>query len=274
MKKNYIQITRELLPSLTKGMKKVGEHLLIDPMVFATHPAKKVGEVIGVSETMVIRFCHQIGYSGYTTLQNEVRQTLLNLNNKENEGASSVSSKRFLHLMADDISRLKQNIEHIDEDMMEEAMDLLIKSEQVIVAGFYQSFSFAHWLAYSLNVVKGNTLLYRAESDAGLLQFNSDNTSIVIFSFFRYALDTIRLTEEAKKKEIPIILITDSWASPATEFADIVIPLLIDGANTFLNKGPVVMSFLNSMLAEIINRMENRGKVQETYKYFIKDGEE
>jgi DNA-binding MurR/RpiR family transcriptional regulator len=273
MESKYIQITKDALPSLTKGLKKVGEYLLTDPMVFATHPAKKVGEVIGVSETMVIRFCHQIGYAGYTALQQEVRQTLLNINSKESETTPTDSSKRFLHRMADDITQLERNIEHIDEDAMEEAIELLITSERVIVAGYYQSFSFAHWLAYTLNIVKGNTFLYRAESDAGLLMYNSKQTAIVIFSFFRYAMDTIRLAEEAKKEGIPIILITDSWTSPATEYADIVIPLLIDKSNPFLNKGPVIMSFLHSMLGEIINRMENRGKVQETYKYFIKDGE-
>jgi DNA-binding MurR/RpiR family transcriptional regulator len=273
MRNNYIQITKEMIPSLTRGMKKVGEHLLIDPMVFATHPAKKVGEIIGVSETTVIRFCLQIGYSGYAELQHVVRQSLLNLNYKEDEEASNGSSKQVLHHMSEDISQLKRNIEYIDEDRLEEAIELLIKFDQVIVTGYYQSFSFAHWLAYSLNIVKGNTRLYRAESDAGMIQFNSDNTVIVIFSFFRYAMDTIRFAEEAHQEGIPIILITDSWASPATEFADIVIPLLVDGRSTFLNKAPVVMSFLNAMLAEIINRMEDRGKVQETYKYFIKDGE-
>ena len=52
----YEKRAKEEFPNLTKGLKKVANHLLTDPMVFAIHPVKKVGEIIGVSETMVIRF--------------------------------------------------------------------------------------------------------------------------------------------------------------------------------------------------------------------------
>lgn len=276
MENNYIRMTKEKMPTLTKGLKKVAEYLLADPMIFAIHPAKKVGKIIGVSETMVIRFCNQIGYSGYSKLQKDVRQNLLNLNSdaKQSTGLDSIHSKKFVHSIADDISLLNQNINHIDEEGMEEAIELIINSEKVIVAGYYQSFSFAHWFSYNLNLAKGNAFLYRPENDAGFLDFWSENTCLVIFSFFRYAMDTIRMAEEAKNKGIKIIAITDSWASPVTEYADIVISLITSERKQLLNKGPVTMSFMNSMLFEIIHRMEDWGKIQPTYKYFIKDGEE
>ncbi|MED4017791.1 MurR/RpiR family transcriptional regulator [Sutcliffiella cohnii] len=275
MKYYYADKTKEKLPFLTKGLKKVANHLLEDPMVFATHPAKKVGSIIGVSETMVIRFCNQIGYSGYSDLQKEVRENLLNLSRdayhqKETE---NIESKKFLHSMLDDLSLLKQNIDRIDEAAMGEAIELIIDSEKILVVGYYHSFSFAHWFSYNLNLVKGNADLYRPENDADLLDFLPENSCLIIFSFYRYALDTIRIAEAAKSKGIKIIAITDSWTSPITEFADIVISLFTSDHKTLLNKGPVTISFMNSMLFEVIKRMEGHGKIQPTYKYFIKDGE-
>jgi len=273
---NYIDKTRTRLPSLTKGLKKVANQLLVDPMIFAIHPAKKVGEIIGVSETMVIRFCNQIGYAGYSDLQKEVRQNLLNLNHDPNQTIENNSdhSNKFRQSMVDDISLLKLNSENLDIKAIDEAIQLIINSEKVLVAGYYHSFSFAHWFSYNLNFVRGNASLYRPENDAGLLDFLPENSCVFIFSFYRYALDTIQLAKEAKKKGIKVITITDSWASPVTEYADIVISILISERKTLLNKGPVAMSLINSMLYEIINRVEDYGKVQPTYKYFIKDDEE
>ncbi|MGJ9457948.1 MurR/RpiR family transcriptional regulator [Oceanobacillus sp. CF4.6] len=272
---NYMKKTREMLPTLTKGLKKVANHIISDPMIFAIHPAKKVGEIIGVSETMIIRFCNQIGYNGFSELQKEVRTHLLNLNQPSSEDAETESTENpYISSMRDDISNIKMNMEKMDVKAVDEAVEKIINAEKIIVAGYYHSFTFAHWFSYNLNYILGNATLYRPENDAGLLDLLPKKSCIVIFSFFRYALDTIRLAEEAKKKGINVIVITDSWASPITDHADTVISLTIHDTKTLLNKGPLTMSFINSMLFEIINRTEDRGKIQPTYKYFIKDGEE
>lgn len=65
MEPNYLVQTKEKYNSLTKGLKKIADNVLVDPMVFGIHPAKQAGKVIGVSETMIIRFCNEIGYKGF-----------------------------------------------------------------------------------------------------------------------------------------------------------------------------------------------------------------
>ena len=76
---DYLENTQKHYPHLTKGLKKVAESLRTNPVLFATHPAKKTAEIIDVSETMVIRFCKAIGYAGYGELQKDVQQSLLSL---------------------------------------------------------------------------------------------------------------------------------------------------------------------------------------------------
>ncbi|MBB5173885.1 MurR/RpiR family transcriptional regulator [Texcoconibacillus texcoconensis] len=274
MDPHYVTKTKELLPELTKGLKKVANQLLVDPMVFAIHPAKEVGTIINVSETMIIRFCKEIGYAGYSDLQTEVRLHLLKLSQSSQTKSDTDHTSEWLQNMSADINHIQKNIEKLDQQAVDDAIEAIRDSEKVIVAGYYQSFTFAHWFSFTLNYILGNAQLYRPESDAGVLDLLPKPSCILVFSFFRYALDTIQLAEEAKKKGIKVIAITDSWASPVTEHADIAISLAISENKTLLSKGPITMSLMNAMLVEVINRNENSGKIQPTYKYFIKDGEQ
>lgn len=269
---SYIDKTKGKFPSLSKGLKKVADQLLSDPIPFAIHTAKKVGSIIGVSETMVIRFCHEIGYPGYSDLQKELRESLLDFNN------SPLTSDReaenpFSIRMEEDLQRIKTNAQNLESDDIEKAIELIINSDKVIVAGYYHSFSFAHWLSFSLNYILGNASLYRPASDAGLFDLPPKKSCLVIFSFFRYAIDMVRLAEEAKEKGIQIITITDSCVSPVADIADIVIPISNNYQKSFLAKGPITLSLINAMLAEIIERVENRGSIQPSYKYFVKEGD-
>ncbi|MFC4410423.1 MurR/RpiR family transcriptional regulator [Chungangia koreensis] len=270
---SYVDKTKEKFPSLSKGLKKVADQLLTDPIPFAIHTAKKVGTIIGVSETMVIRFCHEIGYPGYTDLQKELRQSLLDLNNAPLTKTREADARQnpFSIRMEEDLHRILENAQNIEVDDLDRAIELIINSDKVIVAGYYHSFSFAHWLSFSLNYILGNASLYRPASDAGLFDLPSKNSCVIIFSFFRYAIDMVRLAEEAKEKGIQIITITDSRVSPVADIADIVIP--INNQKDFLSKGPITLSLINAMLAEIIERVENRGTIQPSYKYFVKDGD-
>lgn len=81
---NYLERTKKNFDKMTKGLKVVGEALLINPVLFAIYPAKKVAEILDVSETMVIRFCKVIGYHGYSELQADVQHDLLSLKPIEN----------------------------------------------------------------------------------------------------------------------------------------------------------------------------------------------
>jgi len=270
----YIKKTKENFSSMTKGLKKVGDCLLSNPMIFAIHSAKKVGQIIGVSETTVLRFCSTIGYQGYNILQKDVRKYLLDLNQRPIEGfEADAETNRYTDSMKVDINNLKKNIEDLDIKQMDKIVETIISSEKITVAGYYQSFTYAHWLYFNLNYVIGNVSLYRPENDAGILDFLPEKSCVVIISFYRYAVDTIRLAEEAKKKNIKVIAITDSRVSPVVEFADIV--LSINNTNkTLIDKAPVTISLINALLFEIIQRVKERGKIKYTYKYLIKEGEE
>ncbi|MFQ3545788.1 MurR/RpiR family transcriptional regulator [Halobacillus rhizosphaerae] len=275
MNPKYLTKTKAKFPDLTKGLKKVADHLITDPMIFAIHPAKKVGSIIGVSETMVIRFCNTIEYVGFKELQKDVRKHLLDLNQNsfETEDYANNENNNYVDSMIRDINNIKKYVDEIDTEKIDAMTEEIINSDKLVIAGYYHSFTFAHWLYFNLNYILGNASLYRPETDAGLLDLLPEKSCIIVFSFYRYALDTLRLAEEAKSKGIKVITITDSQVAPIVEFADIVVPIHVSNKNLF-SKGPVTISLIDAILNEVIERVDERAIIHETYKYFIKDGEE
>lgn len=255
MEPKYVRVTKEKYSSLTKGLQKVADNLLTDPMTFAIHPAKQSGKVIGVSETMVIRFCNEIGYSGFRDFQREVREHLLNTMHDVQPSTNEKYNNPLLKSIVSDISYLQRNIEQLDLAAIQMAVEMVIKSEKRVVVGHYQSFSFAHWFSINLRLYLNDTILYRAEDDVQLIEQLPGNSVVFAFSFYRYAKDTLQVAKRAKERGLKVIAITDTFASPITEYADVSIPLLFNRSRGTINKAPITMSVLNVILFEIITRM-------------------
>ena len=64
------------LPSMSKGQKLIAHFIEqhYDQAAFLT--ASKLGELVGVSESTVVRFATEIGYSGYPELQKAMQEMI------------------------------------------------------------------------------------------------------------------------------------------------------------------------------------------------------
>ncbi|MDQ0185862.1 DNA-binding MurR/RpiR family transcriptional regulator [Cytobacillus kochii] len=217
---------------------------------------------------MIIRFCCSIGFDGFTALQKEVRKSLMTISS-----SSNINSNQFNHFTNElliDGELIKKNIESIDIEEVHKAIDQILDSERIIVLGYYQSYSFAHWLYFNLNYILGNATLYRPESDARLLELLPINSCVIVFSFYRYALDTIKFAKDAKAQGLKVIAFTDSKISPITEHADAIIPIQVDNHSIF-RKGPITLSIMNALLHELLIKVDHVGETTSTFKYFIKE---
>ncbi|MFD5854020.1 MurR/RpiR family transcriptional regulator [Cytobacillus pseudoceanisediminis] len=263
---SYIEKTNKHYNSLTKGLKKVAESLLSNPVLFATHPAKKVASLIDVSETMVIRFCKAIGYIGFAELQKDVQYRLLTIQPPGKE-VSPDTSDSFENVMSIDESIIHQVAKNIDWDIARNIVDQIVGSRSVKIVGYYQSFAYAHWFSYVLNSLLDNTTLYRPETDVGITKDGNEHT-VLIFSYYRYALESIRLAKEAKSNGNNIIVITDSQISPIVEYGDLVLTINTS-QKSLLEKGPVTFSVLNALLLHIAQKVGKLDFVNPTNRYYI-----
>jgi DNA-binding MurR/RpiR family transcriptional regulator len=264
---NYHVRTKESYPHLTKGLKRIAEALLATPIMFATYTAKKNAETLDVSETMVIRFCKAIGYHGYRELQLDVQHSLLSLK-LDSDDLFERKENSFESIMNVDAQNILQAPSNIDWKMAEQIVETLIQAIEIKVVGYYQSYSYAHWFSFNLNSLLNNSSLYRPETDAVIMNKGKENC-VVIFSYYRYALESIRIAEEAKENGNTVIIITDSVLSPISHLGDYVLSIQI-AQKSILEKGPVTFSLLNSLLLHIAKKIEKVELVNPINKYYIK----
>ncbi|WP_054950419.1 MurR/RpiR family transcriptional regulator [Numidum massiliense] len=268
----YRKKTQQHYDNLTKGLKKVGEALLADPALFATHPAKTVARAIDVSETMVIRFCQAIGFNGYSDLQKDVQRALLTVNPPDpdadaNRANETQATNPFAAVMATDEQTIELAARTIEWSVAEDIVEQLVAASAVSVVGYYHSFAFAHWFSFLLGHLLDNVTLYRPETDIGITK-KGTNDCVALFSYYRYALATIRLAEEAKANGLQVIVITDTRLSPIADYADYILTIQTS-KKSVLEKGPVTFSVLNALLLHIAQKVGKLEFVNPTNKYFI-----
>jgi DNA-binding MurR/RpiR family transcriptional regulator len=261
---------------LSAGHKKVGKYVLDKPHDVAMKSASQLGQEVGVSETTVIRFCYALDYSGYSEMQNEVRNHLIFQKSSLHEyQAGKEDFANQPNFFAQSMQRDQENIQEMKEQLNEEDLNRAAKriydSNNTLVTGVRTSFSIAHWLSFTLNIIRGNARLVQLGIDdmSQLLANLNSKSTLIAITFHRYSSITLKLAESAKKQGAFVIGITDSTLSPLADFSDILLPISLPTRST-IDSAPAVFSLVNAIVGgvSIINKKEFE-KRKEAYEAFL-----
>jgi DNA-binding MurR/RpiR family transcriptional regulator len=244
---------RESFQSLSSKQQKAARFMLDYPDEVALKTADLIGKLSGTSETTVIRVCYSLGYSGFSNLQEEIRQSLIEKPNQDpfrkyRESARELNETDFLEFsLEQDISY----IQNISAQMDSQVFKTIAKSKKIMVVGFRGSFAPAHWLNYALNIIRGNTHLYRGSIEDGIHLISELNKDwlVIALSFPRYASETIHFVEAAKKKGATVLGITDDVLTPLGQLSDLL--LTLKTPPTALKGMAVIFSFLNMIVTGV-----------------------
>ncbi len=241
--KDLSQRIEASLSEMSKGQKRIADFIMKNYDKAAYMTALRLGDSVGVSESTVVRFAMDLGYSGYPqlqkALQDMVRNRLTTL--QRMEMTSDMSRSMVLRtVLRADMSNLRQTIESIDAEEFEQVVDLVYNSRRVYVLGARSSAPLAQFMGYYLNFLLDNVQIVTSGINdimEQLVHIESDDVLIGI-SFPRYSKRTIEGVRFAKEKGAKIIAITDSGASPLNEYASHV---LVAHSN--------IASFVDSLVA-------------------------
>jgi DNA-binding MurR/RpiR family transcriptional regulator len=285
---NFNERIRKQYNELTKRQKLVAKYIVDFPKEVVFQTAKQVGEASETSDTTVIRLSYSLGYSGYTELQREIQLSLLEDTSNTNgpiEGfrtsSKSLKDKNLIqHVIEHDSAYVRATLEQLDFNQYKKAINLLINSEKRTVVGLRSSYGPANWLTFSLNIVVGNTFMYRGEIEDGnyLLSQMDEKTLIIAISFPRYSQETFSFVKAAKKKGAMVLAITDDKFSPLGQIADIMFKVVAPGpiplkgiTPTFALLNLLVTSVAASEELKVQKRMEEYDQTSEEFFPFTKN---
>jgi len=278
---------RQVFDQLTASQKEVAKFVLKDTDRIATMSAKEIGAMTDTSETTVIRFCVMIGYSGYAELQKEVQNALVQARKIGNPirklgdtaaGEPTDAAEYIRQRLNFNAAHMERTLAQLSPPALEEAVERIRTAPHIIVIGLRASFAPAHWLAYALNILRGNTELYRGGMDDGnyLLSRIQPGWLVVAISFPRYMRETIEFAAEAKRRSAQILVITDDELAPLAFLADQVLKVETDQPTT-LQGMPAVFSLLSTLTGylavrdreKVRQRLDKEQEIGEHSFYFI-----
>ncbi len=207
--------------SMSKGQKLLATYITdnYDKAVFLT--AERLGKVVGVSESTVVRFATYLGYKGYPEFQKAleelVRNKLNSIQRMEVTYGRISQSKILETVLQSDAEKIKNTLDNIDQEAFELATDIILNAEHIYIIGIRSCAPLASFLAFYFNLIFDNVHLLQTNNSSEIFEQMvriSEKDVIIGISFPRYSMRTLKAMEFANNRSAKVITLTDSVHSP------------------------------------------------------------
>lgn len=258
----------ECYGSLSKGQKILATYITdnYDKAVFLT--AAKMGQVVGVSESTVVRFATHLGYKGYPEFQKALEEMVRNkLNSIQRMEVTygRISQSHILEtVLQSDQEKIKDTLEHIDEHAFELAVDTIIKAKHIYIVGIRSCAPLAAFMAFYFNLMFENVTLLQTNNSSELFEQMvriSKDDVIIGISFPRYSMRTLKAMEFANNRNAKVITLTDSVHSPMNLYSSCNLIARSDMAS-IVDSLVAPLSVINALIVALC--MKKQGEVAET----------
>lgn len=200
----------------------ISEHY--DQAVFMT--AAKLGEMLGISESTVVRFASGIGYDGYPKFQRAleecVKGKLSTVQKMDAKYGRSSQSEVLTSVITSDIEKLQHTIDNLDPAAFESAVNTILEAETIYIMGLRSNEPLAEFLHFYLNMIRGGVVLLKttsvSETFEQMIRIGERDCFIGI-SFPRYSMRTLKAMEFASDRNAKVIAVTDSTHSPMSLYS-------------------------------------------------------
>lgn len=221
-------------------------HCLVQHAAAASYlSAAEVAELAGVSQPSVTRFAVALGHDGYPALRRRLRE--LTASGAGGDGGDGNELQRAVRTEMANLDRLAGEL--ADRDRIAAAGQLLAASRPLPVLGLRAAAPLAAYFAYFAAKVHpdvrvlddcGSLLTDRLEQAAA-----SGASALLAFVLPRYPRETFEALREARDAGLTVVAITDSPVSPATEYAELVLPAAVGTDLVFdLHTAPMTLAMV------------------------------
>ena len=258
----------ECYGSLSKGQKILATYITdnYDKAVFLT--AAKMGQVVGVSESTVVRFATHLGYKGYPEFQKALEEMVRNKLNSIQRMEVTYGRIRQSHILEtvlqSDQEKIKDTLEHIDEHAFELAVDTIIKAKHIYIVGIRSCAPLAAFMAFYFNLMFENVTLLQTNNSSELFEQMvriSKDDVIIGISFPRYSMRTLKAMEFANNRNAKVITLTDSVHSPMNLYSSCNLIARSDMAS-IVDSLVAPLSVINALIVALC--MKKQGEVAKT----------
>lgn len=240
---------------LSKSHRLIADYIVdhYDKAVFMT--AAVLGDIVGVSESTVVRFAVALGYEGYPQLQHAlqelVRHRLTAVQRFEMSSDMEESAVLSTVLKADMLN-IRHTADAVDEKAFAQVVNKMLSAKSIYILGLRSAAPLAQFFAYYLSFIFDDVRLVAASSTdvfESIARIKDDDVLIGI-SFPRYSTRTLEAMRFAQECGAEVIGITDGMMSPLYRQADICLTARTDMAS-FVDSLVAPLSLVNALLVAL-----------------------
>ncbi len=257
MNRNLLSFIEANLPSFSKGQRLIAGYVLehYDKAAYLT--ASKLGALVGVSESTVVRFAIELGFDGYPefqhSLQEIIRNKLTSFQRIEVTNQLIGDGDVLEKVLLSDAEKIRRTLEEIDHASFRDAVSKIVSAKRIYVMGVRSSSTLAGFLTYNFRMIFDNVIQVQTSSGGELLEqmMRVEKGDVVIaISFPRYSKSIIHGVEFAKSKGADIVALTDGRLSPIARYADQLLIAQSDMAS-FVDSLVAPLSIVNALIVAV-----------------------
>lgn len=261
--------------TLTPKGKILGSYIIQNPRKAVFMTTRELSEACGVSEATVVRFVGQLGYGGYgeflQVLRDFVDSGLSLPDRMDLPGMKGPGSDLLHRVIFEEMNNLRQFYETIDMAVLIRIVEQIQASATVYVIGSRVSYTFAHYLGWSLTKVRRGVHILKGSDSTTIdwLTNAPDASLVVIITTSRYPNELIKLGKVARRLQHNLLVITDNTLCPLIPFAHL--SLVVPSRSIPLIGYPTtIFCIINYLMLELVNRQhpqlkEYQEKLEQMY---------
>lgn len=276
------------LSGFSKGQKRIAKFIIehYDKAAFMT--ASKMGQCVGVSESTVVRFATELGYSGYPSMQRALQdmiRTKLTAVQRIEVANDRLQNQDILQMVLQaDVEKIRMTLNEINRDEFGAAVDSILGARRIYILGVRSSAALASFLGFYFNLIFENVRLVHTTSVSEMFEqvLRVGKGDVVIgISFPRYSKRTVKAMKFARDRGADVITITDSPLSPLVPISSYCLYAKSDMVS-FVDSLVAPLSLINALIVavgikkkdDISNTFESLERIWEEYEVYEKIDEQ
>ncbi|MBO5976687.1 MAG: MurR/RpiR family transcriptional regulator [Oscillospiraceae bacterium] len=284
MERDILAVLENENKRFSKGQKLIAKYILenYDKAAFMT--AGKLGNMVGVSESTVVRFASELGYDGYPemrkAIQEMIRSRLTSVQRIEVAKELMNEETVLESVLCSDMEKLQITLDECDKESFAAAVDSIINANHIYIVGMRSSTCLANFMGFYLNLLLENVHIIQdttvSEVYEQIIRIKEGDVFIGI-SYPRYSSRTVKAMKFAKSTGAKVIGITDGMNSPFVDVSDILLFAKSDMVS-FLDSLVAPLSLINALIvsvgtkskdnvSNIFNRLETIWADYEVYEH-------
>ncbi len=250
------------MAGFSKGQKRIANFITASYDKAAFMTASKLGKMVNVSESTVVRFAVELGFDGYPSMQKALQEMVrtkltavqrIGVDSDRFGGQDVVS--RVLH---SDVESIRMTNEALDRSVLSAAVEVICHARNIYIVGVRSSAAIATYMNFYFRNIFDNVHLVESTATSEMMEqmFHVGSGDVVIgISLPRYSSRTVKVLEFARDSGAQVVVITDSHDAPAAKIAHHTLRAK-SGMLSVVDSLVAPMSLVNALIVAIGRRKE------------------